>query len=295
MTNFTSATFGEINTPINILREFLATFNRRQKCKAAILSWFDGKLYYKHEWVRVTFEDLADILGYCRATISRHIKELVFDGILDEQPSHCFPKDTASQYRLNLERIAPDVDSQRCEIFHTDVPIIPQVPAGNVATYKTNLSSLKENNTAVEETFIDDHEQEIEQEHEVIAPAAPTKAEVGQVCIELRTLRINPEPCLGVIKKYWGNVASAVARVKEAVNEGWCSNPTGLFINSCKTGEKPKNTVTSELSIWFNWARQQGIVSAISGGVTVYDNDGNPHDLKEMMQRYPQRLITNNQ
>ncbi|MFB2772527.1 hypothetical protein ACE1AT_25085 [Pelatocladus sp. BLCC-F211] len=25
----------------------------------------------------------------------------------------------------------------------------------------------------------------------------------------------------------------AIARVKEALHQGWCENPTGLFINSC--------------------------------------------------------------
>jgi hypothetical protein len=55
--------------------------------------------------------------------------------------------------------------------------------------------------------------------------------EISQICRELKQLRINPDPCLGVIKKYWENVAGAIARVKEAMNEGWCNNPTGLFIN----------------------------------------------------------------
>jgi hypothetical protein len=60
-----------------------------------------------------------------------------------------------------------------------------------------------------------------------------SSSDISQICRELKQLRINPDPCLGVIKKYWENVPGAIARVKEAVNEGWCNNPTGLFINSC--------------------------------------------------------------
>ncbi|MFB2767888.1 hypothetical protein ACE1AT_00985 [Pelatocladus sp. BLCC-F211] len=44
---------------------------------------------------------------------------------------------------------------------------------------------------------------------------------------------INTQPCLDVVKKYWGNVQGAIARVKQALQQGWCDNPTGLFINSC--------------------------------------------------------------
>jgi hypothetical protein len=60
--------------------------------------------------------------------------------------------------------------------------------------------------------------------------------------------------------------------VKEAVAEGWCDNPTGLFINSCRNGAKGKNTVTNDVSAWFEWARKQRIVLAMSGGV-VYTPD----------------------
>lgn len=104
----------------------------------------------------------------------------------------------------------------------------------------------------------------------------------------MRRLRINPELCLGVVKKYWGNVQGAIARVKEAVQEGWCSNPTGLFINSCRSGAKGKNTVTEDVSTWFNWARQQRIAIAMSGGV-VYTPSGEAVDVQEMMRRFPMR------
>ncbi|MDJ0801146.1 MAG: ArsR family transcriptional regulator [Calothrix sp. MO_167.B12] len=116
----------------------------------------------------------------------------------------------------------------------------------------------------------------------------PTKPEIKEVCNQLKRLRINPDPCLGVIKKYWGNVQGAIARVKEAIHEGWCENPTGLFINSCKSGAKAKNTVTSDVSAWFEWARRERLVLAMSGGV-VYTLDGEAVKIKEMMQRYPMK------
>ncbi|MBD2206434.1 hypothetical protein H6G33_25225 [Calothrix sp. FACHB-1219] len=329
MNSFTSAVLGEIHTPVNILSEFLATFNRRQKCKAAILSWLDGKHYYGHEWVRITFEKLADILGYCRETISRHMKELVFDDLIKEQAAQKFPKDTACEYQLNREKLTQLLNSQRCEKIDTDVPDISTRCANNPPTFETTLNLLKNNNTAVGEVkdegveqslyepshqtrepeppqitcFVDEqeldnstgeidpHDDESSQpEVEVISSTyKPSKHEIAEVCTELRRLRINPEPCLGVIKKYWSNVSGAIARVKEGIHEGWCDNPTGLFINSCKSGAKSKNVVTSDVSAWFEWARKQRIVIAMSGSV-VFTPDGDAVEVQEMMRQKPHQL-----
>ncbi|MBD2211392.1 hypothetical protein H6G27_16185 [Nostoc linckia FACHB-104] len=57
-------------------------------------------------------------------------------------------------------------------------------------------------------------------------------------------------------------------------------------MNSCKSGAKAKNTVTSDVSAWFEWARKQRIILAMSGGV-VYTSDGNAVEVGEMMQRFP--------
>ncbi|WP_228059641.1 helix-turn-helix domain-containing protein [Plectonema radiosum] len=315
MTSFTSATLGEINPPINILKEFLATFNRRQKCKAAILSWLDGKHYYGNSWIRITFENLADILGYCRETISKHMKELIFDGLVEDKPSHRFPKDTASEYRLNLQNISETIEFNRCEIIDTNPLNISGECANNPPTSKTYLKFSENNNTAAEEDKVDEPEEETQiprydekleesdsnqntdsgadkfppsQVKVITTSEKPVKPEIKEVCAELKRLRINPDPCLGVIKKYWDNVNSAIARVKEAIHEGWCDNPTGLFIATCKNGEKPKNTVTDDVSVWFEWARRERIVIAMSQGM-VYTPDGEAVEIKEMMQRCPKK------
>ncbi|BAZ02757.1 hypothetical protein NIES37_67700 [Tolypothrix tenuis PCC 7101] len=327
MTSFTSAVLGEIHTPVNILSEFLATFNRRQKCKAAILSWLDGKHYYGHEWVRITFEKLADILGYCRETISRHMKELVFDDLIKEQAAQKFPKDTACEYQLNREKLTQLLAFQRCEKIDTDVPDISTRCANNPATFETTLNLLKDNNTAVGEKkdegveqseyepvhqapqpeqpqmtrFVDElelnkstgeidpHEDEFSEAQVKVGSSTyqPSKHEVAEVCTELRRLRINPEPCLGVVKKYWSNVAGALAYLKEAL-QTWQSvnSPTGVFIAACKEGKKPQNTATADVIAWYEWAKRQRIVAAMSGKV-VYTPDGEPVDLQQMMRQYP--------
>jgi hypothetical protein len=447
MNNFASFTLGQISAPVNILKEFLEIFNRRHKCKAAILSWLDGKHYYGQEWVRITLENLGEILGYCRETISKHLRELVKDQLIDELPSHRFPKDTANMYRLNPNWLPPiEFDKSewvglskvlgfwryldmlpkvlffgRCEKIGLSMPINQPINANNPPTLETNLKLFKNNNTAVaekketveeeeanweaiatvtqaweqtqtshyvddstQETGVDDidsdedlpsapeikvvsnsnseptkdktwisHKREIEgcgecgecgengrfissalcnaapptpspSSHTSHTPhtshtslpksvrnsdktgedlpsapeikvvsnsnSEPTKVEIRDTCAELKRLRINPDPCLGVIKKYWGNVAGAIARVKEAIAEGWCDNPTGLFINSCKSGVKAKTAVTADVKTWYDWAYRQGLVQAMQEGKWVYLPDGSRAALDEMMRRYPMEI-----
>ncbi|BBD63255.1 hypothetical protein NIES2109_61050 (plasmid) [Nostoc sp. HK-01] len=75
--------------------------------------------------------------------------------------------------------------------------------------------------------FVDEQEQDYstneEDHHEDELSEAAAKAdfnapkqEIAEICNELRRLRINPQPCLGVVKKHWENVQGAITRVKDA-------------------------------------------------------------------------------
>ncbi|MBW4617171.1 MAG: hypothetical protein KME21_28830 [Desmonostoc vinosum HA7617-LM4] len=57
-------------------------------------------------------------------------------------------------------------------------------------------------------------------------------------------------------------------------------------MNSCKSGAKGKNAVTTDVSAWFEWARKERIVLAMSGRV-VYTPEGEAVELAEMMLRFP--------
>ena len=117
-----------------------------------------------------------------------------------------------------------------------------------------------------------------------------SQTELDAIEDELKRLRINPDSCISVVKKYWENVQGAIARVKEALQQGWCNNPTGLFINSYKKGIKPqKSQVSNDVSEWFNWARKQRIVIGMSGEVG-YTPEGEPVSIREMMELHPIRM-----
>ncbi|MGH2412268.1 MAG: hypothetical protein ACRDEA_00935 [Microcystaceae cyanobacterium] len=107
MTTFTSAVLGEVNHPINILKEYKQAFGRT---KAAILTWIDGWLKTRiakglNKWVRLTLNDVAADLGYCKKTIHKHLRELVEMGILVREKAGWFPTDTSHAYNLNTDVI----------------------------------------------------------------------------------------------------------------------------------------------------------------------------------------------
>jgi len=82
-------------------------------------------------------------------------------------------------------------------------------------------------------------------------------------------------------------VGGAIARVKEAIQQNWCANPTGLFIASCKKGVKlQKIQVSNEVNEWFTWARKQKLVIAMTDGF-VYTPEGEAVKIDEMMSLYP--------
>jgi hypothetical protein len=123
-----------------------------------------------------------------------------------------------------------------------------------------------------------------------VVPKKLTQEELNSVEDALKELRISPDSCISVIKKYWENVSGAIARVKEAIQQNWCTNPTGLFIASCKKGAKPqKSQVSNEVNEWFTWARKQRIVIAMTGE-TAYTPDGEPVSIREMMELHPMRM-----
>jgi len=122
-----------------------------------------------------------------------------------------------------------------------------------------------------------------------IVPKKLSDDEIQKLEDGLKRLSINPEPCMSIIQKYWNNVSGAIARVKEAIQAGWCRNATGLFIASCKKGMKPQKTqVSNEVNEWFTWARERRIVLAMSGDV-AYTPDGEPVNIREMMELHPIR------
>ncbi|BAB78218.1 hypothetical protein ACN23B_27620 (plasmid) [Anabaena sp. FACHB-709] len=121
----------------------------------------------------------------------------------------------------------------------------------------------------------------------------PSQQEVQEILQQLREIPCTPKFRLNgeiqrTVKRYWANVPGAIAYLKEAVRT-WkgIKSPEAVFVAACRERRKPEaQQAKSDAIAWFDWARQQRIVIAMSGEV-VYTADGEAVALAEMMRRYP--------
>jgi hypothetical protein len=121
----------------------------------------------------------------------------------------------------------------------------------------------------------------------------PTNQEIQEVLQQLREIPCTPQFRLNAqiqrtVRRCWDNVPGAIAYLKEAIRT-WkgIKSPEAVFVAACKEGRKPEaQQAKSEAIAWFEWARKNKIVIAMSGE-TVYTPDGEAVALAEMMRRCP--------
>jgi predicted transcriptional regulator len=253
---FTSVSLGEIASPINILREILHFFNRKDKCKAAILSLLDSKNFYM-DWVRLTYEGVAEALGYTRITIAKHFKELIDMGLIDAQPSNYFPTDTANKYKVNAEMLqsfvspnkqaseAQNLDvepvSHQCKKLIMEMQEIDHLDDQNLSTYTNPIQINKSNIKLREEPPMKKPDIAPQEENQEVAlePLEGTEeeiliAEFSEESSEL--VKVAP-------------ISENDYRIIERVKANWQ-----------KTGVLPKNKL--EMQLWASFELGQDILNS---------------------------------
>ncbi|MEH2005859.1 hypothetical protein [Nostoc sp.] len=121
----------------------------------------------------------------------------------------------------------------------------------------------------------------------------PSNQEVQEVLQQLREIPCTPQFRLNAeiqrtVKRCWENVPGAIAYLKEAIRT-WkgIKSPEAVFVAACFEGRKPESAQAKSGAIaWFEWARQERIVLAMSGE-DVYTPDGEAVSIREIMRRYP--------
>jgi hypothetical protein len=183
MTSFLSASLGEVKTPLNILKEVLQIFQKTDKCKAAIISYLESKKFYV-EWIRLTMDEIAKDLGYCRVTISKHIRHLIEMKLIDKRESHRFPKDTANEYRINSELLrqylevenpCSEGDAERCKKAIASTLNSDRINDQSLPTYINQLKSNSNPNTF----NIESQKMKIEEMDMEVESYAPSPAITG--------------------------------------------------------------------------------------------------------------------
>ncbi|HEY9830630.1 MAG TPA: hypothetical protein V6D26_08625 [Stenomitos sp.] len=151
---FKTATLGAVAHPVNILHEYLGKFNRRQKCKAAILTYMDTwqqskREQGKDEWVRIVVSELAEQIGYHPETIHLHLHQLLELGLIERKPANWFKGDKAYAYRICPERVLEFLEMSATKPLPENPSVIPGKSESHTRKtrvhLKYNLNHLKEN------------------------------------------------------------------------------------------------------------------------------------------------------
>lgn len=113
---------------------------------------------------------------------------------------------------------------------------------------------------------------------------------------QLREIPCNPQFRLNgeiqrTVKRYWVNEPGAITYLKEALRT-WkgIKSPEAVFVAACKEGRKPEaQQAKSGVVAWFEWARKNRIVIAMSGEV-VYTPQDEAVELLWIMRRCPVQI-----
>lgn len=244
MSPFMSAFLGGVQHPINILQEYLAAFGN--KCQAAILSWLDNWTKTKRkegesDWVWLVLSDLAAELGYCKDTIFRHLRSLLELGVVERQRAKRWATDRAWKYRIVPTQLAEYICLNKNQT--TDMSKSVHRQSEDSTSIVRKPDNYIDSNLSPTYTQPQTGNAAVEKEEVVERQEQPLEEEVGEVCIQLR--RLSPDFTINssvrnAIYSFWHNVPAALARVKNAIAQGWCKQPTGLFVQTLKNGVFPE-------------------------------------------------------
>ncbi|WP_242049330.1 hypothetical protein [Aulosira sp. FACHB-615] len=189
----------------------------------------------------------------------------------------------------NQEGICQSPEPELPEITHfvEDIKLVDSTT--ETVTYEDNFSAAPVASNFCDEDFGDDDYAFERQEKSI----QPSNQEVQEVLQQLRKIPCTPQFRLNAeiqrtVRRCWDNVPGAIAYLKEAIRT-WkgIKSPEAVFLAACKEGRKPESAqAKSDVVAWFDWARRQRIVIAMSGD-TVYTPDGEAVALAEMMRRFP--------
>ncbi|MDZ8262977.1 hypothetical protein [Nostoc sp. ChiQUE01b] len=187
------------------------------------------------------------------------------------------------------EGVCQTVEPELPEIAH----FVEDIEQDN-STTETDHHEDKFSAAPVESNFCDEDFGDDDYAFESVEKSIqPTNQKVQEVLQQLRQIPCTPQFRLNAqiqrtVRRCWENVPGAIAYLKEAIRT-WkgIKSPEAVFVAACKEGRKPEvQQAKSGAIAWFEWARKQQIVIAMSGEV-VYTPDGEAVAVAEMMRRCP--------
>ncbi|MBD2302883.1 hypothetical protein [Nostoc sp. FACHB-190] len=291
---------------ISAIRRAIA--NLRDKFQLIDVCRHSEKTWYQANWFTVNVENVQALwdsicqkqqieLSALNTSIcslpTNHIKEFPSKEFASQQHSAVelekseeLETEILDYYQEGVYQIP---ESELPEITHFVEEIEQDNSTNDIDTHEDRSSAAPVVSNFCDEDFGDD-DYAFERVEKSIQPS---NQEVQEVLQQLRKIPCTPQFRLNAeiqrtVRRCWQNVPGAIAYLKEALRT-WkgIKSPEAVFVAACKEGRKPESAqAKSEVTAWFEWARRQRIVIAMSGEV-VYTPDGEAVALREMMRRYP--------
>ncbi|MEJ1936593.1 hypothetical protein WDZ92_40900, partial [Nostoc sp. NIES-2111] len=282
-----------------------AIANLRDNFKLIDVCRHSEKTWYQANWFTVNVENVQALWNRIYQNQQIDVSNLDIS-ICSHTADHDkdFPfKDFASQQHSAVEPFkSEELENENLECEQEEAGQTPEPELPQITHYVEELGQVNSTNetdthegyfcAAVsgfhnEDSGDDDYTQPQEKS------VQPSYQEVQEILQQLREIPCTPQFRLNgeiqrTVKRYWANVPGAIAYLREAVRT-WkgVKSPEAVFVAACKEGRKPESAqAKSEVVAWFEWARKERIVIAMSGKV-VYTPDGDAVALSEMMRRFP--------
>ncbi|HEY9798724.1 MAG TPA: hypothetical protein V6D25_00075 [Leptolyngbyaceae cyanobacterium] len=280
-----------------------AIANLRDNFKLIDVCRHSEKTWYQANWFTVNVENVQALwdricqnqqidmsvleLSNCSHT-AHHNKDFPSKDFASQQHSAVEPLKSEELENENLE-CDQEGSSQTPELELPQTIRYVDEPEQDDSTSETDHHEGHSSAAPVESNFHSCDDDYTESQEKSVQPS---HQEVQEVLQQLRDIPCTPQFRLNgeiqrTVKRYWGNVPGAIAYLKEAVR-AWkqVKSPQAVFVVACKEGRKPESAqVQSAVKDWFEWARKERIVIAMSGEV-VYTPDGEAVALAEMMRRF---------
>ncbi|MBW4565164.1 MAG: hypothetical protein KME32_29525 [Mojavia pulchra JT2-VF2] len=283
-----------------------AISNLRDKFKLIDVCRHSEKTWYQANWFTVNVEnvqalwnricenqqiDVSDLNASICSKATDHIKEFPSKEFASQQHSAVELEKSEEVETENLDYDQEGVcQTSKPELLQTNrfvEDIEPLDSTTETNTHEDHFSAAPVASNFHDEDFGDDYTEPVEKS------VQPSNQEIQEVLQQLREIPFTPQFRLNAeiqrtVRRCWENVPGAIAYLKEALRT-WkgIKSPEAVFVAACKEGRKPEaQQAKSGVVAWFNWARKNRIVIAMSGEV-VYTPDGEAVAVAEMMRRFP--------
>lgn len=192
------------------------------------------------KWFYKTFKQWTQELPLSMRAVTAAIKKLKALGLIEVERKSAKTYYQANWYRVVKEAVAELWQSINPNQTHRcDRSDRIDAIASDISPTKSTPQETNSTNTPPQppqENVVAENDKNYE----------PTPEELNNALNQLKQCHVNPNAVRRELLKQFANFQGAITRTKEALSQGWCNNPTGVFKKALKLGLSPDSQVLRE-------------------------------------------------